>query len=236
MLEDVAWCVGANADPITLSSKALFPAVKRTGVKAILTGDGADELFGGYSRLADAMHDASNLWAVRYIDALAAIPRALRNELYADDYRRFIQRSDFTADKLEEQVRALVTQHGGDRLAALLAFEQRERLPTYHLARVDNTSMAHSVEARVPYLQPRVVRFANHIAAEHKINTSGVKRILYQAATDLVPSSILTREKQPFTLPVGAMLVKGQPLFELARRLVELNQRRSPRFLPAGGN
>lgn len=219
---DVAWSVGLNADPIALSSKVLFRAVRRAGFKAILTGDGSDELFGGYARLADAVRDPSEAWAARYVDALAAVPRSLRDQLYTDELHEHIRTTGgYASAQLEERVRGLVRRHDEDRLAGLLAFEQAERLPAYHLARVDTTSMAHGVEARVPFLQGRVVRFARRLASEQKINAAGVKQVLYRAAVGLVPEAILRRPKQPFTLPVAAMLAQGQPLYNFARELLD---------------
>jgi asparagine synthase (glutamine-hydrolysing) len=222
LVGDVAWSVGANADPIALSSKVLFRAVRRAGFKAILTGDGSDELFGGYSRLADALGDHSEAWAAHYVEALAAVPRVLRERLYTDEFRDHLSGTGGLAcDQLEQRVRGLVRRHDGDRLAGLLAFEQADRLPAYHLARVDTTSMAHGVEARVPFLQGRVVRFARRLGSWQKINGEGVKRVLYRAAAGLVPASILGRPKQPFTLPVAAMLRRGQPLYDFAREVLD---------------
>jgi asparagine synthase (glutamine-hydrolysing) len=80
--------------------------------------------------------------------------------------------------------------------------------------------MAHGVEVRVPFLQGRVVRFSRRLSSTQKINDGGVKRILYRAARGLVPDSILRRPKQPFTLPVAAMLTQGQPLFAYARDML----------------
>ena len=220
MIGDTAWCAGANADPVTLSSKLLFRAIRRAGFKVILSGDGADELFGGYERLALAMRDQSASWLDHYIDALAAVSRNLRERLYSDDFRYQIRQTRGASARLRARISQLITQHHGDRLAGLLEFEQRDRLPSYHLTRVDTTSMAHGVEVRVPFLQGRVVRFSRRLSSTQKINDGGVKRILYRAARGLVPDSILRRAKQPFTLPVAAMLTQGQPLFAYARDML----------------
>ena len=226
---DVAWCVGANADPITLSSKVLFRAVKRAGFRSILSGDGADELFGGYDRMVDALRDHSADWAASYVDALSALSRPLRDELYTDDYRDFLLRTELTSELLEERLHKLVEKHDGDRLAGILEFEQTDRLPAYHLARVDATSMAHGVEVRVPFLQGRIVRFSRRLASAHKIDSTGVKRLLYRAAEGLITEAIQRRPKQPFTLPVYAMLAEGEPLYEYARDVL------SPSVLRSGG-
>lgn len=219
MMSNLVWRVGANADPIALSSMILFRSVKRAGFKMILSGDGADELFGGYDRLAEAMHDSAE-WLPRYVDKLAAVSRPLRERLYSAEFLDHLHRIGFASERLEERVSGLVQQHQGDRLAGLLAFEQSDRLPSYHLARVDTTSMTHGVEVRVPFLQRSIVDFTRRLSADQKINAQGVKRVLYRAARGLVPESILRRPKQPFTLPVAAMLKKGQPLHAYAREML----------------
>jgi asparagine synthase (glutamine-hydrolysing) len=115
----------------------------------------------------------------------------------------------------------------GDRLAIVLDFEQQYRLPAYHLRRVDHLSMASSVEVRVPYCQPRVAGFARQLSADLKISEGRVKRVLYAAAAGRLPESILTRPKQPFTLPIAAMMRAGQPLYEFIADVLDPSTIRS---------
>jgi asparagine synthase (glutamine-hydrolysing) len=215
LLTDVIEHLGQpNADPITLSTFALFRAVRDAGFKVALTGDAADELFGGYARMAQAVASGpADDWAADYLDSFAAVPRELRDDLYTEDYAEAVrgQGSPIPAPAL----RALAD-GPGSRLARISMVEQQYRLPAYHLRRVDHLSMASSVEARLPFCQPEVLRFAAQLRDEHKISPAGVKRALYAAAAGLVPDSVLNRPKQPFTLPVTAMLAPGSALWELA--------------------
>ncbi|MDQ1656822.1 MAG: hypothetical protein QOD41_1905, partial [Cryptosporangiaceae bacterium] len=105
----------------------------------------------------------------------------------------------------------------GSRLRRICTAEQRYRLPAYHLRRVDHLSMASSVEVRLAFCQPSVMTFAAALADEHMITPAGVKRLLYAAAEGLIPTSVLNRPKQPFTLPITAMLAPGSALWSLAR-------------------
>ncbi|KOG90797.1 hypothetical protein ADK38_06725, partial [Streptomyces varsoviensis] len=60
LLPRVVWHLGQpNADPITVSSYALFAAVREAGFTVALTGDGADEMFGGYRRMRVAAEAAA---------------------------------------------------------------------------------------------------------------------------------------------------------------------------------
>ncbi|MGW5653857.1 asparagine synthase (glutamine-hydrolyzing) [Streptomyces humi] len=217
-----------NADPITLSTFSLFRAVRDAGFKVALTGDAADELFGGYARMTQAVaaHHGSD-WAEDYLDHLAAVPRALRESLYTDEYAFAVRAA---GPALPADIRQILRSSPGTRLQRIAAVEQRYRLPAYHLRRVDHLSMASSIEVRLPFCQPSVVRFAATLTDSHRLVPGlGVKRALYQAAGGLIPRSVLERPKQPFTLPVTAMLAPGQPLWALARDVL------SPDTLRADG-
>jgi asparagine synthase (glutamine-hydrolysing) len=216
LLGDVVWHLGQpNADPITLSSYVLFQAVHEAGFKVALTGDAADELFGGYERMRRAL-SAGTSWAAEYVESLAAIPRALRSKLYGREYQRYVESQGWADDAIRE---ALL---GGspDRMHAISQLEIRQRLPAYHLRRVDHLSMAHAVEARIPFCQPSVMQLAAAIPEAKKIAGGAGKRVLYAAAEPLLPASVLNRPKQPFTLPIAAMMQPGAALTEFARDML----------------
>lgn len=215
LLPEVIWHLGQpNADPITLSSYALFQAVHDAGFKVTLTGDAADELFGGYDRVHAAVGAAQGeAWLDRYVEALAAVPAGLRRRLYTADYRDYVA----SRGSARERIVTTLADAGPDRLAALSAFETDQRMPAYHLRRVDHLSMAHSVEARLPFCQPSVVALARALPAGHKVGNGRGKQVLYAAAAPHLPASVLNRPKQPFTLPIVAMLADGQPLMSFAR-------------------
>ncbi|MDX3486251.1 MULTISPECIES: asparagine synthase (glutamine-hydrolyzing) [unclassified Streptomyces] len=218
-----------NADPITLSTFSLFRAVRDAGFKVALTGDAADELFGGYSRMTQALAAPEGAdWAGPYLDHLAAVPESLRRQLYTSEYAARVHTPG--ASPLPPGLMDILAHGEGSRLERITRIEQRYRLPAYHLRRVDHLSMASSVEARLPFCQPSVVRFAASLPDQHRtVPGVGVKRALYRAAEGLLPDSVLNRPKQPFTLPITAMLSPGQRLWAMARDVL------SPQALRADG-
>jgi asparagine synthase (glutamine-hydrolysing) len=224
LLSTVAHLGQPNADPITLSTYALFEAVHYAGFKVALTGDAADEAFGGYGRMRAAATAAATgePWYESYVDALGVLPAAARADLYTPEYAAELAGAAIPGTE--------ALRHGaGTPLRRILDFEQAYRLPAYHLRRVDHLSMASSVEVRLPFCQPRIVGMARSLPDERLIDGTGVKRTLYDAAAGLVPDSVLRRAKQPFTLPITAMLVPGSPLWEMAGDLL------APASLRAGG-
>ncbi|MBU2468686.1 MAG: asparagine synthase (glutamine-hydrolyzing) [Proteobacteria bacterium] len=87
--------------------------------------------------------------------------------------------------------------------------ELRHRLPELLLMRVDKMCMATSVEARVPYLDQEVVRFALSIPGKYKIKQGSLKHILKLAARGLVPDFVINRPKKGFCGSANNM-VSGQ--------------------------
>ncbi|MBO8185861.1 asparagine synthase (glutamine-hydrolyzing) [Streptomyces spirodelae] len=216
MVEDVVWHLGQpNADPITLSTYALFDAIRTAGFKVALTGDAADEVFGGYARMRAAAQaaDAGRDWLSGYLDALAVVPARLRHGLYTEEYRGFLR----GRSPLPEEALGSLRDGPGSVLERITRFELDFRLPAYHLRRVDHLSMASSVEARLPFCQRSIVGPGRRLPDALRISGGRVKRTLYGAAAGLVPQPLLDRPKQPFTLPITAMLGPGRPLWEYAR-------------------
>ena len=189
-----------------------------------MTGDAADEVFGGYDRIRRALTDGPN-WAAHYTEALAAVPPALRDELYSGDYLEHLRGVGTEAQRLERQL----SSSGRDRLEAITELEVDERLPAYHLRRVDHLSMASSVEVRLPFCQPALVQLARSLPTGYRVEDGAGKRALYAAARGLLPESVLNRPKQPFTLPITSMLTEGHGLFDHARDVL------APSRLSAGG-
>lgn len=219
LLEETVRHLGQpNADPIALSTYALFRAVRQAGFTVALTGDGADEVFGGYARMRTAAQTAAagGDWSSAYLDALSAAPAAMRAGLYTHDYRHHLRH----ASPLPAAARHDLLHGPGSVLERITRFELEHRLPSYHLRRVDHLSMAGSVEVRLPFCQQSVVALGRALPDTSRIADGLVKRTLYKAAQGLLPDSVLTRPKQPFTLPVSAMLTPGTPLWEFARDLL----------------
>src|SRR6266567_1651640 len=126
-------------------SVPLFRRVASLGIRVVLTGDGSDELFGGYPMYGQVG---------------------------------------------QEQVRRLF----------------RHKLGNLHrteLQRVDRTSMASGVEARVPFLDPAVVSVAMRLPMELKVRAGTEKWILRQAFADLLPDYIRQRPKNPMSHASG---------------------------------
>jgi asparagine synthase (glutamine-hydrolysing) len=205
-----------NNAPHSLSTFGLFEAVHKAGFKIALTGDGADELFGGYARYAKAAQDRREQWHRSYQKTMAVTETATLSRLYSGDFRKEIEkRGGYFSDINGDRLFAAAKNNVQGKLESILRYDQIMRFPYYILRRVDHLSMAHSVEARIPFLQPRIVKFSQGLSADCKVVNGAVKRPVIDAARQWLPPGILDRPKQPFTLPIAAMMRPGERLYDL---------------------
>jgi len=202
-------------------------------VKVALSGEGGDELFGGYYTYT------ADLLASRY-GALARFARPLVERLPSSsakasfDYKakRFVRaahlpplerhhawkeifsaeaRAELTGRRSDfDPVDLLRTRFSETQGAELLARLQDVDLGIYLvddlLAKTDRASMAHSLEARVPFLDPLVTNFALALPTEHKARGLRKKVLLRKAVAPLVPAPLLRRRKRGFSIPAAAWL------------------------------
>ena len=232
-------------DPALLPTWLLSQFARRE-VTVALSGEGADELFGGYKRhqfqeRLGWMRAVPGLGtAARTGRRLGVLPARVGQALEAlgtaDPVRNHREWSQTIAGSLlaelfdDDVVRAFdkdadasfapYFERDGDALSARLNADLSEWLPHNLLYKVDRASMAFSLEARVPYLALPVVNFVTALPDAHKIQGRETKRLLRRALFDLVPREILERPKQGFDLPLASWL-RG-PLKDLAASQLDL--------------
>jgi asparagine synthase (glutamine-hydrolysing) len=238
---------------------AAFPTLAlsrlaRRHVSVSLSGDGGDELFGGYHyyEIAQRLSRAFSLPAAarRGAAALVGCVPSHSAKLLAGFLRqnapaaafafaRSVSKdfgAVFTPRLLEDTdgVCELFTRAAARFPPGLTAFEQASRLDTLYtlpddyLQKVDVASMAFSLESREPLLDQTIVEWAMRLPLEWKRRGGVGKYLLRKLAYRYVPREILDRPKQGFRVPVSAWL-KG-PLKAWAE--VRLNDRSLFRSLP----
>jgi len=95
---------------------------------------------------------------------------------------------------------------GADFLQQMSYVELSNRLPELLLMRVDKFSMAHSLEARAPFLDHELVSYALSLPQESKISGGRTKRVLKDAIAGILPAQIINRRKQGFRVPLPEWL------------------------------
>jgi asparagine synthase (glutamine-hydrolysing) len=233
-IEDLAWDLDEPfGDPSALPTY-MVSKLAAEHVKVVLSGDGGDELFGGYDRYAveERERRLEPLFAPMR-GPLAAIGRLapagmkgrgfLRHmslsgfERYIDAvtlFRRDEQRELFHPEVLARQAgadpwreaRARVSGGDGHWLSALQHFDIKAYLPLDILTKVDRMSMAHSIEARVPLLDHELIEFAATIPPELRLRGGVGKYVFKQALRGVLPAQTLDRPKRGFAVPLARWL------------------------------
>jgi asparagine synthase (glutamine-hydrolysing) len=211
----------------------LVSELAASDVKVALSGEGGDELFGGYYTYA------ADLLAER-VGGLARLARPLVERLPTSsskasfDYKakRFVraahlpplERHHGWKEIFSPGLRAELTGHSSAfDPVSILRDRYRETEGTAELARLqdvdlgiylvddllvktDRASMAHSLEARVPYLDTVVTNLALALPTRHKIRGLSKKVLLRKAAAPLLPREIVHGKKRGFSIPAAAWL------------------------------
>jgi asparagine synthase (glutamine-hydrolysing) len=136
-------------------------------------------------------------------------------DLYSDEYAAQLAGCRLASEAIAEPWREA---SGRSRLDQLLEVDVRTYLPGDLLAKVDIATMAHSLEARSPFLDPEMMTFAAAIPAPMKLHGMQKKLILRDALRAWLPDSVLDRPKQGFSVPLAEWL-RGE-LREYSRELL----------------
>ena len=139
--------------------------------------------------------------------------------------RRLIAREQRVEDPLPQALAAqwhaeiLRRDPSADYLKRMIYVEFKSRLPELLLMRVDKVSMATSIEARVPFLDHRMVEYSMTIPQQFKVKNGETKYILKKAVEGIVPDNIIYRKKQGFAAPVSEWLRNEWSAFAESRIL-----------------
>jgi asparagine synthase (glutamine-hydrolysing) len=198
-------------------------------VKVVLSGDGGDELFAGYDKYLveqqERRHPLPSMmrhllgiaarWVpegargvnylrhfslsdpARYLDASTLFRADQKESLFTSQALQSLQGCDPTVARLQE-----IAAGRGDWLSRLQIHDLKNYLPLDILTKVDRMSMAHSIEARVPLLDHKLVEFAATVPADMRLRGITTKYIFKQAMRGILPEEIIDRPKRGFAIPL----------------------------------
>ena len=172
-------------------------------VKVVQSGQGADEVFGGYfwyPQMKDVYEksgDALESFRAHYFDRD-------HDEMVQMLTPDFIDR-DFTAEQMKS---LLETSHADDYIDAVLRADTTTLIVDDPVKRVDNMTMAWGLEARVPFLDHELVELAAAMPAHMKLRDNG-KYVLKKISRGIVPDSVIDRPKGYFPVP-ALKFVRGE--------------------------
>jgi asparagine synthase (glutamine-hydrolysing) len=215
-------------------------------VKVVLSGEGSDELFGGYAiyhqpgvvRAGERLPELARMPLKR---AASMMPAGVKGKgflertstplreryignahVFAGPQIDLVARPPATAASSAYAVTAPVYQQaaeaGLDDTSTMQLVDINTWLPGDILVKADRMTMAHSLELRVPFLDREVMGVASRLARDEKIAVGTTKLALRQAMTSVLPQAAAERAKLGFPVPIGFWL-KGE-MYGYAERLL----------------
>ena len=202
-------------------------------VKVALSGEGGDELFGGYytyvadliaervgglaalarpvvERLPTSSAKASFDYKAKRFVRAAHLPPLERHhgwkEIFAPELRAELRGTRSAFDPVDLYRRRYAETDGAEGLARLQDVDFGIYLVDDLLVKTDRASMASSLEARVPFLDSMITNFAFSLPTRHKVRGLAKKVLLRRAAEPLLPHEVVHGRKRGFSIPAAAWL------------------------------
>jgi asparagine synthase (glutamine-hydrolysing) len=228
IVEDLTWYLDEPFGDTSAIPTYMVSKLAAGHVKVVLSGDGGDELFAGYDkyvvegreraydRLPGPVKKAAGLVGAMMPHGMAG--RRFLRHLALTGARRYLDASSlFHADDMPrlfrpeawQLIQSAATGTGwlwdsrADWLSAIQHHDLNHYLPLDILTKVDRMTMAHSLEARPPLLDHRLVEFAATIPARFRLNGTTTKYLFKQAMRGVLPDTIIDRPKHGFAVPIA---------------------------------
>lgn len=183
--------------------------------KVALTGECADEIFGGYPWFSDEV-------ALKRDNFPWSYDMAPRERLLKDEWISLLNLGSYSYDAYHKTVLETPKLSGETEIEARrreLSYLNLRWFMTTLLDRMDRTSMYSSLEARVPFADHRIVEYLYNVPWEYKCKDGVVKGLLRDASKPYLPSEILMRRKSPYPKTYDPSYEKllGEKLLELLK-------------------
>jgi asparagine synthase (glutamine-hydrolysing) len=231
LVEEIVWHHDEPFADVSSVPTYVVSKMAREHVTVALSGDGGDEVFGGYERyvvdrrrrryeripvfmrralLRTSQALPQGAYGKRFLRNIALAPAAR----YVDSVSYFDRDSQLNLfsedarralagyDPAQRFERTFAAPAARSRLERLLYLDSKTYLPGDILVKVDRMSMANSLETRAPLLDHRLIEFAQTIPASLKLRGLETKYILKRAAQGLIPEEIINRPKHGFDVPI----------------------------------
>ena len=189
--------------PSILSNYMVSEAIKKY-VTVAYTGEGSDELFGGYNRYMPYAKDSQYLTNKNNLENISSgffKNKEFREKVFSNNVLQYYENENNPSNAFQKSIQ---NNNHHSALNNALLFELKTEIPGAQTWRIDRTSSAHATELREPFLDYKLVEFCASVPSHLKINDKKdftKKYILQKIATELLPEKIVKRKKFPWGIP-----------------------------------
>ena len=250
VLPQLAWSYDEPFADASMLPTYYVSKLAREHVTVVLTGDGGDEIFGGYTRyeremaihripqlvrsalgigslfMPEGMRGKKRLnmmhhsLATRYARTFTPFPVGNRAALYTSEFAAQVQQHN----PYQWLADMFQTAPQGDVISQLQYVDVRSYLTDDILVKVDKASMLNSIETRAPLLDQQLAEYVASLQPTIRMRNGVLKSLLKKVAADLLPADILNRPKQGFGVPIKHWF-RGE-LREYAQEMLDSPQAR----------
>ena len=228
ILPQLVWAYDEPFGDASMLPTYYVSKLAREHVTVVLTGDGGDEIFGGYTRyehlfninhipafvrflarwgsmlIPDKMRGKRRLrnmgcdLPTSYIEASGLFPIGWRSSIYTQEYLAHMH----DHNPYERQLSEFAVASHLDIAAQMQFVDVRTYLPDDILVKVDKASMFNSLETRTPLLDQYLVEYVSSLPSALRLRNGVLKYLLKKIAADMLPAEVLMRGKQGFGVPI----------------------------------
>lgn len=231
LLSDAALYLGEPVSNPTAAAQLALARFAKPDATVVLTGDGGDELFGGYPRyrLSRAMdlyqslapkilRDGLAFGALRKLNEAPGLPRVLRFMALKDAELSTVLSGVPPVDEARIMETLMRVSHNAP-TQALMDYDRSTWLVDEALLRTDRLTMAASVEARTPLLDDEVVALAEGLSLNEKVTALSGKNVLRDAYRGILPREVVEAPKRGWFSP-GAKWLRRPHFLAFAREVL----------------
>ena len=189
--------------PSILSNYMVSKEIKKF-VTVAYTGEGSDELFGGYNRYLPFVKDNNFFQKTKNYEAITSgffKDEKMRSEIFSDNVLKHFKNNHHPSVVFNNILKRN-SEHGV--LNCVLYFELKTEIPGAQTWRIDRTASAHAIELREPFLDYKLIEYTASVPDNLKINPDKEftkKYLLQKIGNNLLPEKIVKRKKFPWGIP-----------------------------------
>ena len=237
MLKDMFYYYDEPFSDYSMFPTRMLSKFAREKLTVSLSGDGGDEIFGGYPRYKMAyqmelLRKTPKIFRkILMILPFSRLREGIRlsllpKETFYSEARQEYYKPKIAKEILNKKLKECLKKTKGNLVEAIRLMDiEFYTLPDNFLAKVDRASMINALEVRCPFLDYRLVEYSMKLPTEYKVSLFKEKTFFREIISKFLPKEIINKKKQGFTPPIGEWMKQKKYSKELPNILMTLLER-----------